>query len=492
MSGLVMSIDQGTTGTTVLIFDGNMEVLGRVNEEFPQIHPRPGWSEHDPEDIWNCTQSAILKGLDVSGRKGDEIVAIGITNQRETTMIWDRSSGKPIHNAIVWLCRRTAGDCETLKNEGLEPEIRERTGLILDPYFSGTKIRWLLKNVQSAKTAAEKGELAFGTVDTYLLWRLTGGERHATDVTNASRTLLFNINEAAWDPKLLEMLDVPHSLLPSVHPSSHVFGETKGVKGLPDGIPIAGIAGDQQAALFGQACFSEGQAKCTYGTGAFLVMNVGNKPVISDSGLLGTVAWGLDGEITYALEGSVFIAGAAVQWVRDGLKFIERAEEIEALARSVDDTGGVMFVPALSGLGAPHWRPEARGMIKGLTRGAGRGHIARAVLEGIALSAEDVLSAMQKDSGKDLAGLRVDGGASANNLLMQMQADISNTRLKRPKMLETTSLGAAFLAGLTVGVWKSKDEIADKWEAEREFVPCKDRSWVGEKIRMWGKAVREA
>ena len=492
MSGIVMAIDQGTTGTTVLLFNQELKVLGKVNEEFPQIYPKPGWAEHDPEEIWKCTQKAIAKVFDVSGLTGEDVKAIGITNQRETTLIWEKSTGKPIHNAVVWLCRRTADDCEALKKEGFEPEIREKTGLILDPYFSGTKIRWLLKNVQGARSAAERGELSFGTIDTYILRRLTGGVEHATDVTNASRTLLFNINDAKWDDRLLEILDVPRSLLPSVHPSSHIFGETRGVEGLPDGIPIAGIAGDQQAALFGQACFEAGQAKCTYGTGAFLVMNVGDTPVISNSGLLGTVAWGLGDKITYALEGSVFIAGAAVQWIRDGLEFIERADEIEALAAEVDDTGGVLFVPALSGLGAPHWRPEARGLIKGLTRGTRRGHIARATLEGIALSANDLLAAMQKDSGKDLAGLRVDGGASANNLLMQMQADISNTNLKRPAMLETTSLGAALLAGLATSIWKSKEEIAEKWSAEREFFPCEERGWVEEKIKMWKRAVSEA
>ncbi|HTJ47392.1 MAG TPA: glycerol kinase GlpK [Kofleriaceae bacterium] len=486
----VISIDQGTTGTTVLVLDEELHVRGRGYREFRQIYPQPGWVEHDPEDIWGSVTHALgaaLKDIDPKS-----IAAIGITNQRETTVLWDRASGRAVHHAIVWQDRRTADFCAQLKREGKEARVRERTGLTLDPYFSGTKLRWMLDNVSGARAKAEKGELAFGTIDTYLIWRLTAGASHVTDVTNASRTLLFDLHELAWTDELLAIQGVPRAVLPAVKSSAELLGTTRGVPGVPDGIPIAGVAGDQQSALFGQACFDPGEAKCTYGTGAFILMNTGDQPVASKSGLLTTVAWRIPGELAYALEGSAFIAGAAVQWLRDELGFFKSAAEIEALAASVPDSGGVIVVPAFTGLGAPHWRPDARGLITGLTRGSSRAHLARATLEGIALQNVDILRAMERDSGRTLSTLKVDGGASANDLLMQFQSDVLGVEIARPELVETTALGAAFLAGLGAGVWKSKDEIRRTWRENRRFRPTSDRARVAEHLARWDTAVAKA
>lgn len=465
---VVLSIDQGTTGTTVLAVDKTLEVIAKENREFRQIYPKPGWVEHDLEDIWRSTEETLASVLDKID--ANRIAAIGITNQRETVGLWERDGGRPIHNAIVWQCRRTADICRKLKEGGHEATFRHKTGLVLDPYFSGTKAKWLLDNVDGARKRAEAGELALGTIDTFLVWRLTGGGAHVTDVSNGSRTLMFDLESLDWDDGLLRLLDVPRAVLPEVRSCAEVYGTTKGVKGLPDGIPIAGMAGDQQAALFGQACFRPGEAKCTYGTGAFILVNTGDEIHRSSAGMLTTVAWqlGRKGAPQYALEGAVFIAGAAVQWLRDGLSMIERAEDVEALAREVEDSGDVVFVPALTGLGAPHWKPEARGLIAGITRDTTRAHIARATLEGIALSCHEVLEAMQKDTGK-LAEIRVDGGAAANDLLMQIQADLAGQDVVRPKVLETTAAGAAFLAGLGAGVFDSVDAIRDVWREDRRF-----------------------
>jgi glycerol kinase len=479
----VIAIDQGTTGTTVLVLDEQLQVRGRGYKEFRQIYPKPGWVEHDPEDIWGSVTTALSAAL--AGIDAKTIAAIGITNQRETTVLWDRKTGKPAHNAIVWQDRRTADRCAELKPK--EARVRELTGLTLDPYFSGTKIHWMLTN------GVKPDGLAFGTIDSYLLWRLTAGAVHATDVTNASRTLLFDLHTLSWNDELCDLIGVPRSLLPDVVPSSGVCGHTKGVPGLPDGIPIAGLAGDQQSALFGQACFTIGDAKCTYGTGAFILMNTGDKPVASRAGLLTTVAWKLStGELRYALEGSAFIAGAAVQWLRDGLGFFSSASEVEALAASVPDSGGVIVVPAFAGLGAPHWRPDARGSITGLTRGTTRAHIARATLEGIALQNVDILRAMERDSGKHLGTLKVDGGAAANNLLMQFQSDVLGVEIARPQLVESTALGAAFLAGLGTGVWKDQDQIRATWREDKKFKPAADRPWVADHLRRWDAAVAKA
>jgi glycerol kinase len=482
----VISIDQGTTGTTVLVLDEELKIRGRGYREFRQIYPTPGWVEHDPEDIWASVTAAL--GAALAEAKTSDIAAIGITNQRETTVLWDRASGKAVHNAIVWQDRRTADPCARLKADGHEARVKELTGLTIDPYFSGTKLRWMLDHDRGLRGRAK--ELAFGTVDGFLVWRLTGGAAHAVDVTNASRTLLMDLRTLAWSDELLGLFDVPRELLPEIVPSSHAIGTTRGVPGLPDGIPITGIAGDQQSALFGQACFEPGDAKCTYGTGAFILMNTGATPVASRSGLLTTVAWKLgSGELAYALEGSAFIAGAAVQWLRDGLGLITTAAEVEALAASVPDSGGVIVVPAFTGLGAPHWRPDARGLITGLTRGTTKAHLARATLEGIALQNVDILRAMERDSGRGLRTLKVDGGASANNLLMQFQADVLGVEISRPQLVETTALGAAFLAGLGAGVWTSKDDIRRTWREDRRFAPETDRS---DHVARWDDAVRRA
>jgi glycerol kinase len=487
----VIAIDQGTTGSTVLVLDERLQLRGRGYQEFRQIYPQPGWVEHEPDDIWASVCAALaaaLRGIDPAS-----IAAIGITNQRETTALWDRKTGRAIHPAIVWQDRRTADRCAALAAAGHADRVRALTGLTLDPYFSGTKLAWLLQHVPGAAAAASAGELAFGTIDAYLLWRLTGGTVHATDVTNASRTLLFDLHTLAWSDELLALLDVPASVLPRVVASSGPIGVTRGVPGLPDGVAISGLAGDQQAALFGQACFTPGDAKCTYGTGAFILMNTGDAPIASGAGLLTTVAWKLaTGELRYALEGSAFIAGAAVQWLRDGLAFFSSATEIEALAGSVPDSGGVIVVPAFAGLGAPHWRPDARGTITGLTRGTTRGHIARATLEGIALQNVDILRAMERDAGRPLTVLKVDGGASANDLLMQFQADVLGVEISRPDLVETTALGAAFLAGLGTGVWKDQDQVKQTWREQKRFRPTADRARVAEHLARWDRAVARA
>lgn len=488
----VLAIDQGTTGTHVTILDARLQVAGRAYREFTQHFPKPSWVEHDLEEIWASSEFCIARALKDAGLKGQDIAAVGITNQRETTGLWTRGTGKPLGRAIVWQDRRTADICQQLKAKGVEPRVREVTGLVLDPYFSGTKLTWLFEHLKGARARAEKGDVCFGTIDTWLVYKLTGGETHVTDVSNASRTLLMDLRSLAWDDELRSLLGVPAACLPQIRGSAEVYGTTRGMKSLPDGIPISGMAGDQQAALFGQACFEPGESKCTYGTGAFLLMNTGETPVRSTAGLLTTVAWRLGDRTSYALEGSSFIAGAAVQWLRDGLKVIKRAPDIEALAESVKDSGDVVFVPALAGLGAPHWRPEARGLFAGMDRSTTVAHLARAVLEGIALQIRDLADAMRHDSGRDIPAFKVDGGAAANNLLMQYQADVLNTPVVRPRNLETTSLGAAFLGGLGAGVWSSPDAIRRAWKAERTFKP-KMKAEVRERhLAKWKRAVERA
>ena len=490
----ILAIDQGTTGTTVLVVDPTLAVLGRATTEFPQHYPRPGWVEHDPAEIWDSTVRSIGAAVTAAGISAHDIAGIGITNQRETTVVWEAATGRSIHNAIVWQCRRTADVCDRLRAEGHAERFAHKTGLVLDAYFSGTKIAWLLDHVPFARQRADRGELRFGTIDTYLVSRLSGGAAHVTDPSNASRTLLYDLRAQAWDGELAELLRVPLSVLPEVRSSSEVYATTRGVPGLPDGVPIAGIAGDQQAALFGQTCFSRGQAKCTYGTGAFLLVNTGDEPRRSQHGMLTTVGWqlGAGGPVTYAIEGSAFIAGAAVQWVRDGLGLIGTAAEIEPLAAAGPDSGGGVFVPALAGLGAPHWRQDARGALLGLTRGTTRAHIARAVLEGLAYQIADILRAMADDLGGPLAELRVDGGACKNDLLMQLQADVLGTTIVRPQMVETTAFGAALLAGLATGIWASQDEARQAFREDRRFHPRMPRAEVESRLARWADAVRRA
>lgn len=489
MQKYILAIDQGTTGTTALIISHDLQIKAKVNQEFKQHYPQPSWVEHDPEEIWQSTLSVIQKALQQAQLSGEQVAAIGITNQRETTVLWDKSTGQSVHPAIVWQDRRTASICAELKTKNLEKTFREKTGLVLDPYFSGTKVQWILNNVPATKDLVQKDLLAFGTIDSFLTYKLTGGEVHVTDVTNASRTLLFNIKTLEWDDELCDHLNVPQSILPDVKSSSEVYGHTKGLGVLPDGIPVAGIAGDQQAALFGQACFTKGQAKCTYGTGSFLLMNIGDQPKLSESGLLTTVAWQLNGKTVYALEGSSFIAGAAVQWLRDELKIISSSSEVERLASQVDSSEGVMFVPALAGLGAPYWNPNGRGLLCGLTRGSGRAQVARAVLEGIALCQVDVLQAMQKDSGQALSALKVDGGAAANDLMMQYQSDVLQSKIIRPKIVETTALGSAFLAGLAVGFWKGQSEIEAVFQVDQDFTPSLSDSEQKQILSRWHRAI---
>jgi len=492
MARYVLAIDQGTTGSTALVLDQRLSVRGKANFEFRQIFPKPGWVEHDFQDIWSSTQKAIGAAMRQATARGADIKAIGITNQRETTLLWDRRSGRPIHHAIVWQDRRTAEACNELKALGKEPWVREKTGLVLDAYFSATKLRWLLDHVKGARTRAENGELCFGTIDSALLWKLTGGAVHATDVSNASRTLLMDLELRAWDDELCALFAVPRAVLPEIRPSAGVFGTTKGLRDLPDGIPIAGIAGDQQSALVGQACFAEGEAKCTYGTGAFLLMNAGPRKVTSKHGLLGTVAWQIGDEVAYALEGSAFIAGAVVQWLRDGLGLFKKSSEVEKLAASVPDSGGVTFVPALAGLGAPHWRQEARGLISGIDRGVTKAHIARAALEGVAFEIYELAQAMSQDIGKPMPMFRVDGGASANDLLMQFQADLLQTPIERPRMIETTALGAAFLAGLGTGLWAGTNELRSAWRAGKQFRPKMKSEEREAHLARWRAAVSRA
>ena len=486
---LILAIDQGTTGSTCLVVDATLTVLGRATVEFEQHFPKAGWVEHDPETLWASVGQAVEQALRQADIDTARIAAIGITNQRETSLLWDRKTGEAVHRALVWQDRRTADVCARLKREGHEANVRETTGLLLDPYFSATKIAWTLDHVPGARARAEAGALAAGTIDTYLIWRLTGGQSHLTEPSNASRTLLWPLDGSGWRQELCDLFEVPVAVLPEVQPCTAAFGTTKGVPGLPDGIPIHGVAGDQQAALFGQACFEAGQAKCTYGTGAFVVLNTGREIVRSEHGLLTSVAWQIGSETTFCLEGSSFVAGAVVQWLRDQLGIIDSAAQIEALARTVDDSDGVVLVPAHAGLGAPHWRPEARGLIQGLTRGTTKAHLARAALEGIALQIADLLDAMAKDLGAPLDVLRVDGGAAANDLLMQIQADIVGVPLLRPTVLEATGLGAVSLAGLGVGLWSDTSALHNAWQQDARFEPAGDKAAIAALRQRWSHAV---
>jgi glycerol kinase len=492
MKDLVLAIDQGTTGTTVLLLDAGLKVVGKGYSEFPQIFPKPGWVEHDPEDIWHSVERVIKAALASSSINPNRIAAIGITNQRETTILWDRATGKAAHNGIVWQDRRTARTCDALRRDGAEPKVQEITGLLLDPYFSGTKVKWLLDEVKGLRARAEAGHIAFGTVDSFLAWRLSGGKIHVTDAANASRTMLMNLRTLAWDDEMLRLLSVPRAVLPEIRGNAETYGATAGLSMLPDGIPIAGMAGDQQAALFGQACFAPGQVKITYGTGAFALVNTGTACIPSRHRVLTTVAWKLGKETTYALEGSAFICGAAVQWLRDGLGLIKTSAEIEDLAAAAEDSGGVLFVPALVGMGAPHWDAGARGLILGISRGTTKAHIARATLEGMALQNHELLMAMQEDFGRPITQLKVDGGAAANNLLMQMQADVLGIEVVRPTMIETTALGAALLAGLAIGVWSDLDEVRKHWKEDRRFKPLMPRDEAARQVARWKDAVARA
>ncbi len=486
----MLALDQGTTSSRAMIFDKNGTIQSVAQKEFTQLYPKPGWVEHDPMEIWTSQMSVAAEAVLKAGAHPSEIAGIGITNQRETTIIWEKSTGKPVYNAIVWQDRRTAAFCDELKAKGHDETIQVKTGLILDAYFSATKIRWILDHISDGQQKAEQGELLFGTVDSWLLWNLTAGKVHATDVTNASRTMLFNIITLQWDPDLLNLFNIPDKMLPDVRSSSEVYGETAG-KIFAARIPIAGIAGDQQSALFGQMCIREGMVKNTYGTGCFMLMNVGETPVISKNKLVTTIAWKIKDKVQYALEGSIFIGGAVVQWLRDGLGIIHSSAEVEVLARTVTDNGGVYLVPAFAGLGAPHWNQHARGTIVGITRGTTGGHFARASLESIAFQTMDVLRAMEADAGIRIKELRVDGGATINDLLMQIQANILQTPVVRPVVTETTALGAAYLAGLAVGYWKDIDEIGAQWQVDRTFEPETDEP-VEQSIQQWHKAVKAA
>ena len=487
----VMALDAGTTSNRAIIFDVDSKIVGVAQKEFTQHFPQPGWVEHDAEEIWSSMHEVMREALEQSGLVASDIAAIGITNQRETAVIWDRATGRPIYNAIVWQSRQTADICEDLKRQGLVDEFQEKTGLVIDAYFSGTKVKWILDHVEGARARAEKGELAFGTIDTWLLWKLTGGKEHKTDYSNASRTLMFNIKTLEWDEALLKHLTVPKSLLPEVRPSSEVYGHTvPSVIGAS--VPVAGMAGDQQSALFGQNCFSPGEAKNTYGTGCFLLMNTGEELCMSKNGLVTTIAWGLDGKVEYALEGSIFVGGSAIQWLRDGLRLVDSAPDSEWVAKKVPDAGGVYMVPAFVGLGAPYWDMNARGMIIGLTRGTTKAHIVRATLDSLAYQTRDVLGAMEADSGNRLAALKVDGGAVANNLLMQFQADLLGVPVDRPQITETTALGAAYLAGLATGVWASKEELKKSWQLDTRFTPALDKKDADKLYKGWRKAVKHA
>ena len=485
----ILALDQGTTSSRAIVFDHSGSVVSVAQQEFRQIFPQPGWVEHDAQEIWATQSNVAAQALNKAHLTANDVAAIGITNQRETTVVWDRATGKPICNAIVWQDRRTANICDRLKARGLAKMIRRKTGLVVDAYFSGTKLQWILNNIPGAKIKARAGELAFGTVDSWLVWNLTGGRTHVTDPSNASRTMLFNIRTGDWDDELLKLFGVPRSVLPEVRSSSEIYGESNL---LGASIPIAGIAGDQQAALFGQVCTKPGLVKNTYGTGCFMLMNTGAKPIASRNNLLTTVAWRIGGRTEYALEGSIFIAGAVVQWLRDGLGIISSSNEVESLASQVPDNGGVYVVPAFAGLGAPHWDQYARGLIIGLTRGSTRAHIARAALEGIAFQVADVLRAMQSDAKIRLKELRVDGGACANNLLMQFQADLLGVPVVRPKVSETTALGAAYLAGLAVGFWKDQSEIAAQWQTDRRFVPAMKTLTRKKSVESWNRALHRA
>ncbi len=487
-----MALDQGTTSSRAIIFNHEGEIVKVAQNEFTQYYPKPGWVEHDPMEIWGTQSGVIREVLETAGIRPNEIAAIGITNQRETTVVWDKNTGKPIYNAIVWQCRRTANICDDLKARGLEDYVRENTGLVIDAYFSGTKIKWILDNVEGAREKAERGDLLFGNIDTWLIWNLTRGKVHVTDYSNASRTMIYNIKELKWDEKMLEELGIPISMLPEVRPSSEIYGVTDPYTLGGAKIPISGIAGDQQAALFGQACFESGMAKNTYGTGCFMLMNTGEDMVLSKNGLLTTIAWGVDGKVEYALEGSIFVAGAVVQWLRDELHLIIDAKDTEYFASQEKDNNGVYLVPAFVGLGAPYWDMYARGTIVGLTRGANRNHIIRAALESIAYQTRDVLEAMEEDSGIDLQDLRVDGGAVVNNFLMQFQSDILGVPVHRPEIIETTALGAAYLAGLAVGFWSDKDEISRRWNVDRVFENKMEESEKEKLYKGWKRAVERS
>ncbi len=488
MSKYIMALDSGTTSNRCILFDRSGHICSVAQREFTQIFPRPGWVEHDADEIFATQLEVAQTALRNIGATAADIAAIGITNQRETTVVWDKNTGRPVYNAIVWQCRRTAPLCQTLRQEGWTEAIRQKTGLVIDPYFSATKIAWILDHVPGARDRAERGALLFGTVETWLIWKLTGGRVHVTDYSNASRTMLFNINTLRWDEAILARLNIPSAMLPEAKPSSLVYGKTDAAFfGAP--IPISGAAGDQQAALFGQTCFTPGQAKCTYGTGAFVLMNTGDRPMYSQNGLVTTIAWGLDGKVQYALEGSIFVAGAAIQWLRDELRFIDSAGDSEYMAKKVPDTNGCYVVPAFTGLGAPYWDPEARGTIVGLTRGVNKYHIIRATLDSITYQTNDVLAAMASDAAIGLESLKVDGGASANNYLMQTQADISDAPVLRPKCVETTAMGAAYLAGLAVGYWKSLDEIRENWSVDRVFQPEMEAQSRQSRLQHWKRAI---
>ena len=488
MPKYIMALDAGTTSNRCILFNAAGEICSVAQKEFTLIFPQPGWVEHDADEIFSTQLEVAKQAMQNIGASAGDIAAIGITKQRATTGVWNRHTGRPVYNAIVWQCRRTADYCEMLRKEDLVETIRSKTGLDIDPYFSGTKIRWILENVPGARTQAQAGDLLFGTIETWLIWKLTGGRVHVTDYSNASRTMLFNIESLQWDEDILLKLDIPHSMLPQAVPSSQVYGQTDAqFFGAP--ISIAGAAGDQQAALFGQACFQPGDSKCTYGTGSFLLMNTGKRPIFSKNGLVTTIAWGLDGRVDYALEGSIFVAGAAIQWLRDELRFIESAADSEYMAQKVKDCGGCYVVPAFTGLGAPYWDAYARGTVMGLTRGVNKYHIIRATLDSIAYQTNDVLSAMEADAGIRLSQLKVDGGASANNYLMQTQADISAAPVVRPRCVETTAMGAAYLAGLAVGYWKNTEEIRCNWAADRRFIPAISEEERARRIGGWQKAV---
>lgn len=487
MKKYILTLDQGTTSSRAILFNNEGKIASIAQKEFTQFYPKPGWVEHDPMEIWSSQASVITEAVLKENLSADEIAAIGITNQRETTIVWDRQTGRPVYNAIVWQDRRTSEKCDELKQQGLDKSIREKTGLVLDAYFSATKIQWILNNVEGAREKAERGELAFGTVDTWLIWNLTGGQLHVTDVTNASRTMIFNINTLEWDDELLNIFQIPKNMLPQVKSSSEVYGETSGQL-LGTKVPIAGIAGDQQAALFGHICVKPGMVKNTYGTGCFMLMNIGDKPVLSKNNLITTIAWKIGDKVQYAFEGSIFIAGAVVQWLRDELRIISSAAEIETLASEVEDSGGVYMVPAFAGLGAPYWNQYARGTIFGITRGTNRSHFCRAALEGIAFQVMEVLKAMESDSGIEIKELRVDGGATQNNLLLQFQADILKAAVVRPEVTEVTAIGAAYLAGLAVGFWDNVDQIQKQWQVNKRFEPASENR--EELINGWFRAIK--
>lgn len=491
MAKYVMALDAGTTSNRCILFNEKGQMCSVAQREFKQIFPKPGWVEHDANEIWASQLGVAVEAMNMIDASAADIAAIGITNQRETTILWDKNTGEPVYNAIVWQCRRTSEYCDSLKEQGLTEKFRRKTGLVIDAYFSATKIKWILDNVPGAHERAEKGELLFGTVETWLIWKLTKGKAHVTDYSNAARTMLFNINTLEWDDEILQILDIPKAILPEAMPSSCVYGMADPAF-LGGEIPISGAAGDQQAALFGQTCFQPGDAKSTYGTGCFLLMNTGEKLVFSENGLITTIAWGLDGKVTYALEGSVFVAGAAIQWLRDEMRIIDSAEDSEYMAKKVKDTNGCYVVPAFTGLGAPYWDQYARGTIVGITRGVNKCHIIRATLESLAYQVNDVLVAMKADSGIALSSLKVDGGASANNFLMQTQADIINVPVKRPQCVETTAMGAAYLAGLAVGYWKDLEDIKNNWMVDQTFVPVLEEKIRIERIQGWKKAVKYA